>query len=135
MRAPRALLVAQADTERRAAVQSYPDQVRETSRQQRLKAKVLEPSDTSALRTVISLSVIEVAALVRRLIFEVSNEDAANKTATALASSHVCGKTLALCTRDHFVNDYNIKGPLADHLVEKRDELVQSGVPRSALLP
>ena len=47
MRAPRALLVAQADTdELRAAMQTYQDQVRETltSWQQRLKAKVLEPS-------------------------------------------------------------------------------------------
>jgi hypothetical protein len=92
------------------------------------------PNSPSALRTMISLNQTEVAALVRRLICEVSNGDAANAAAEALASSHVCGNILARCTRDHFV-EYGIKGPNADHLVEKRDELVQSGVPRSLLLP
>ena len=110
---PRALLGAQDDTdELRSAMQN-----------------------DSGMICLVSLNTNEVAALVRRLIYEVSDEDAANAAAKALASSHVCGKTLALCTRDHFANDYGIEGPDADHLVEKRDELVQSGVPRSSLLP
>ena len=91
-----------------------------------------ETPGPSALRTVSSLNKMEVAALVRRLILEEFNEDAADAAAVALASQHVCGKALAKCSRADFV-DFSIKGPFADHLVEKRDELVQSGVPGSLL--
>ena len=91
-----------------------------------------EPS--SALRSLISLNEAEVAALARRLLSEEFNSNAANAAADALAGKHVCGKTLLKCKEKHF-EQYGILGPHAEHLLEKRDEFVNSGgVPTSLLL-